>query len=123
LGYVGADYGGAVAAGAVTNEDEYKEQLSLLEDGAKIAQRIAPARSANAKDVDVPALVARVRKLVDAKAAAADVEAAGVSCSRSIVQFVMALQVARTHRRLRSSSPRRRIFGTPTSWRGSPRFE
>ncbi|HMY17591.1 MAG TPA: hypothetical protein PKA58_14815, partial [Polyangium sp.] len=58
LGYVGADYGGAVAAGAVTNEDEYKEQLSLLEDGAKIAQRIAPARSANAKDVDVPALVA-----------------------------------------------------------------
>src|SRR5262245_4583964 len=67
LGYIGADYGGAVQGGAVKNEDEYKEQLSLLEDGAKIAERIAPARSASAKDVDVPALVARVRKLVNDK--------------------------------------------------------
>ncbi|HRI72703.1 MAG TPA: hypothetical protein PK156_51055, partial [Polyangium sp.] len=47
LGYVGADYGGAVEGGAVKNEDEYKEQLSLLDDGAKIAERIAPARSAS----------------------------------------------------------------------------
>lgn len=85
LGYVGADYGGAVAAGAVTNEDEYKEQLSLLEDGAKIAERIAPSRSATAKDVDVPALVARVRKLVDAKAAAADVEAATSEAKQAII--------------------------------------
>lgn len=85
LGYVGADYGGAVEAGAVKNEDEYKEQLSLLDDGAKIAERIAPARSQAAKNVDVPALVARVRKLVTEKAAAPDVEAATTEAKQAII--------------------------------------
>lgn len=85
LGYVGADYGGAVESGAVKNEGEYSEQLSLLDDGAKIAERIAPARSASAKNVDVPALVARVRKLVNDKAAAPDVEAAANDARQAIV--------------------------------------
>ncbi len=85
LGYVGADYGGAVERGAVKNESEYNEQLSLLDDGAKIADRIAPARSASAKNVDVPALVARVRKLVNDKAAASDVEAAANDARQAIV--------------------------------------
>ncbi|MBK9259665.1 MAG: FTR1 family protein [Polyangiaceae bacterium] len=85
LGYVGADYGVAVEGGAITNEDEYKEQISLLDDGAKIAERIAPARSASAKDVDVPALVARVRKLVNEKAAASDVEAATTAARQAII--------------------------------------
>jgi len=85
LGYVGADYGGAVEKGAVKNEDEYKEQLALLEEGAKIAERIAPARSASAKNVDVPALVARVRKLVNDKAAAPDVEAATNEARQAII--------------------------------------
>lgn len=85
LGYVGADYSGAVEHGAVKNEDEYKEQLSLLDDGAKIAERIAPARSASAKNVDVPALVARVRKLVSEKAAAPDVEAATTEARQAII--------------------------------------
>jgi high-affinity iron transporter len=85
LGYVGADYGGAVEAGAVKNEGEYKEQLSLLDDGAKIAERIAPARSASAKNVDVSVLVARVRKLVNDKAPAGDVEAATNEAKQAIV--------------------------------------
>lgn len=85
LGYVGADYGGAVEAGAVKNEGEYNEQLSLLDDGAKIAERIAPARSATAKNVDVPALVARVRKLVNDKVAAPDVEAAANEARQAII--------------------------------------
>jgi len=85
LGYVGADYGGAVERGAVKNEDEYKEQLSLLDDGAKIAERIAPARSQAAKNVDVPGLVGRVRKLVTDKAAAPDVEAATTEAKQAII--------------------------------------
>jgi high-affinity iron transporter len=85
LGYVGADYGGAVEAGAIRNESEFNEQLSLLDDGAKIAERIAPARSASAKNVDVPALVARVRKLVNDKAAAPDVEAAANEARQTII--------------------------------------
>lgn len=85
LGYVGADYGAAVEGGAVKNEDEYKEQLSLLEDGAKIAERIAPARSSSARDVDVPALVSRVRKLVTDKVAASDVEAATNEARQAII--------------------------------------
>ena len=40
LGYVAADYGGAVNAGAVTNPAEYEEQLSLLKDAGKIAASV-----------------------------------------------------------------------------------
>lgn len=36
LDYVAADYGGAVANGAVTSQDEYAEQLAFLDDAAKL---------------------------------------------------------------------------------------
>ncbi len=66
LGYVSADYGAAVEGGKVVNEDEYVEQLSLLDDAGKMAARMAPSAPA-----DAPNLVEAVRKvraLVEAKA-------------------------------------------------------
>src|SRR3954466_15833477 len=41
LGYTASDYGGAVVKGAVINESEFEEQLSLLTDAGKIAQKLA----------------------------------------------------------------------------------
>ncbi|MRG96040.1 FTR1 family protein [Polyangium spumosum] len=85
LGYVGADYGGAVEKGAITNQAEYDEQLSLLDDGAKIAGRIQPALPAGAPRVDLPALVGKVRKLVDEKAPASEVSAATLEAKTAIL--------------------------------------
>jgi high-affinity iron transporter len=70
LGYVAGDYGGAVAGGAVTNEAEYAEQLSLLAEGERIAQALASAPGAPA---ELASTVGEVHKLVQAKADAAEV--------------------------------------------------
>jgi len=85
LGYVGADYGGAVEAGAVTNQGEYDEQLSLLDDGAKIAGRIQGAIPEGAKGADLPALVAKVRALVEKKATAEEVTSATTEAREAIL--------------------------------------
>jgi len=85
LGYVGADYAGAVENGAVTNQGEYDEQISLLDDGAKIAGRIATATPKGGPNVDIAALVAKVRGLVDKKATAEDVGAATNEAKAAII--------------------------------------
>jgi high-affinity iron transporter len=86
LGYVAADYGGAVAAGAITNQAEYDEQLSLLEDAAKIAARVpAPAPGAGSPALDMGAHVSKVRGLVEAKAASTDVGAAAGDARAAII--------------------------------------
>lgn len=85
LGYVGADYGGAVENGAITNQGEFDEQLSLLDDGAKIAGRIQPALPSDAPRVDLPALVAKVRGLVEKKAPASEVTAATLDARTAIL--------------------------------------
>jgi high-affinity iron transporter len=72
LDYVGADYGGAVDGGVVTNPDEFAEQLSLLTDGARIAAALAKTPTGG----ELPAALARVRALVEAKAPSDDVKAA-----------------------------------------------
>lgn len=76
LGYTASDYGGAVANGAVTNPAEYEEQLSLLADAAKIAARIQPTAAEGAAVPNLTAGVAKVRALVEGKAATAQVSAA-----------------------------------------------
>lgn len=85
LGYVGADYGGAVVRGAVTNQGEYDEQLSLLDDGAKIAGRIQSAAPKGGASSDVAALVAKVRGLVEKKAPADEVSAAANEARAAII--------------------------------------
>jgi len=76
LGYTASDYSGAVADGVVTNPSEYEEQLSLLADAAKIAARIQPKAAEGAAVPDLTAGVAKVRALVEGKAATAQVSAA-----------------------------------------------
>jgi high-affinity iron transporter len=91
LGYVAADYGGAVSAGNVTNEAEYTEQITLLEDGRRIAARLDAALPPQGTDgspshaaappsaAGIGAHVAKVRALVEAKASESDVAAAAAS--------------------------------------------
>lgn len=75
LGYVAADYGGAVADGVVTNPDEYQEQLSLVGEAARIAERLATtAPSAGGEQLDVPAQVGKLKALLERKAPVAEVE-------------------------------------------------
>src|SRR5262245_41196490 len=62
LGYVGADYGAAVERGSVVNEEEYKEQLTLLDDAARIVARLE--KSAPAQAAPLQSGLARVRALV-----------------------------------------------------------
>src|SRR5262245_10122998 len=69
LSYTGSDYGGAVVKGAVVNGTEYEEQLSLLTDAGKIAQKLAADPRMTP---EIIAAVARVRSLVVAKADAAE---------------------------------------------------
>src|SRR5512144_341159 len=79
LGYTAADYGGAVANGAIVSQTEYEEQLALLTDAAKIAAHLrAPAPP------DLAAQVARVRALVDRKAPEAEVGAAVAEVRASV---------------------------------------
>jgi high-affinity iron transporter len=94
LGYVAADYGGAVEGGVITNKDEFDEQLLLLTDAAKIAARIQPAippppDGSSAKvdvSVDLSADVAKVRGLVEAKASADAVAAAAGETRAALIR-------------------------------------
>jgi high-affinity iron transporter len=97
LGYVAADYGGAVEGGVITNKDEFDEQLLLLADAAKIAARIQPAvppppeGSGQNEKLDLAADVAKVRGLVEAKASSdAVAEAAGETRAALIRSFRLA---------------------------------
>lgn len=87
LGYVAADYGGAVDGGAITNKDEYDEQLLLLSDAAKIAARLsaAGAPAGAAGPVDLGAHVGKVRALVEAKADEGEVAAAAGAARVDII--------------------------------------
>lgn len=86
LGYVAADYGGAVERGAVTNQAEYDEQLSLLDDAAKIAARVqAPAPAAGSPALNMGSHVSKVRGLVEAKAASTEVGAAAGDARGAII--------------------------------------
>jgi high-affinity iron transporter len=77
LGYTAGDYGGAVANGAILNETEYEEQLSLLNDAGKIAASLrAPITVGGTPAADFAGQVARVRALVERKAPEAEVGAA-----------------------------------------------
>lgn len=73
LGYTASDYGGAVAAGAIVNPAEYDEQLALLADAEKIAQRL---KADPRVGVELASGVGRVRSLVQAKADGGEVSAA-----------------------------------------------
>lgn len=90
LGYVAADYGGAVQGGAITNQDEFDEQLLLLTDAAKIASRIQPAipppPNASSPAVNLGADVAKVRALVEAKAPEGDVAAAAGETRAALIR-------------------------------------
>lgn len=90
LGYVAADYGGAVEGGAITNQDEFDEQLLLLTDAAKIAARIQPAvpppPNAASPTLDLPADIAKVRGLVEAKASADAVAAAAGETRAALIR-------------------------------------
>jgi high-affinity iron transporter len=68
VGYTASDYGGAVQKGAIVNQVEYDEQLTLLGDAAKIATKIQPRVPQSEGQVDLPAKVEKVRALVAAKA-------------------------------------------------------
>ncbi|MEJ7735085.1 MAG: c-type cytochrome, partial [Polyangiaceae bacterium] len=61
----------AVEGGKVVNEDEYAEQLSLLDEAGRMAARMAPTAPAGAPNLVES--VAKVRALVDAKADASAV--------------------------------------------------
>src|SRR5262249_9155192 len=73
LDYVAADYGGAVKDGAVTDENEYKEQLAFMADAAALAARVPGAD------------VAEVQRLVAAKADPAQVAQAARALRRSLL--------------------------------------
>jgi high-affinity iron transporter len=88
LGYVAADYGVAVSGGAITNADEYTEQIQLLSDAAKIAERIqpsVPSQAAGGERLDLGARVAKVRGLVDAKAEPSEVATAAAEARAAII--------------------------------------
>src|SRR3954470_21905705 len=64
LGYTASDYGGAVVKGQVVSQSEFDEQLALLADAGKIAQKLAgDSRMSPA----IIASVAKARALVEAK--------------------------------------------------------
>jgi high-affinity iron transporter len=73
LGYIATDYGGAVVAGAVVNQAEYDEQLTLLSDAEKITQRL---KADPRVGPELAPEVARVGALVQAKADGAEISAA-----------------------------------------------
>jgi hypothetical protein len=100
LGYVAADYGAAVEHGAVINEDEYKEQLTLLDDAARIVGRLE--KTAPAGTAGLAAGLSRVRALVEAKAAARPTRCAGALCGTSTAP----LATARPARPTRRAPPR-----------------
>src|SRR5206468_3582213 len=83
--YLSADYGGAVSDGKVTSESEYKEQLALLDDAAKIAGRLGTASVPGAAPLDLTRELARVRALADAKASESEVSAAIEPLRASII--------------------------------------
>lgn len=70
LGYVAADYGGAVENGAIKNQTEYDEQIALLADAAKLADKLAKSASGAPGGRDARDEVSKVRALVEAKASA-----------------------------------------------------
>jgi high-affinity iron transporter len=85
MGYIAADYGGAVKDGVITSQAEYDEQRSLLKEAGSIATRLdAGAKPAGvpASEVKLAELVSAVLAKVDAKGAEADV-AAGANKARS----------------------------------------
>jgi high-affinity iron transporter len=85
LGYVTADYGGAVQKGAIASEAEYAEQLSLLGDAEKIAAKIQPNVPAGSKATALVASIKKVRSLVEAKASEAEVQAAIAPVKNAVV--------------------------------------
>lgn len=74
LGYVAADYGGAVENGAVIAQGEYDEQIALAAEGARIAAHIQGAVPGGRR-LDLAGEVGKLRGLLDSKAPAADVAA------------------------------------------------
>src|SRR4051812_25109322 len=70
LGYTASDYGGAVARGQVVSQSEYDEQLALLADAGKIAQKLADDPRMTPAII---AAVAKTRELALAKADGAEV--------------------------------------------------
>ena len=85
LSYVASDYGGAVSNGAVTSENEYNEQRSLLREAASIAKRLdAAPKKADASSKLEP-LVEAVLAKVDAKASEADVTSESVKARTAVL--------------------------------------
>ncbi len=90
LGYVAADYSGAVSGGAITNADEYQEQLELLGEANKIALRIQPALAAKSTEpgqaqLNIGEQVVKVRSLVEKKADAGLVNAEATALKASLI--------------------------------------
>ena len=94
LGYIAADYGGAVENGVVVSQGEYDEQLALATEGARIAAQIQPALDAaraaapsgpsrpGGGRLDLAGEVGKIRELLEQKGPAADV-AANIDMLRS----------------------------------------
>jgi mono/diheme cytochrome c family protein len=77
LGYVAADYPGAVSGGEIVSEPEYDEQLRILDQAAKMAASLGGAPLA----ADVRAL----RAAVEAKASDAAIVAAVRALERAVI--------------------------------------
>lgn len=92
LGYTASDYGGAVSAGAVVNPAEYDEQLALLADAEKIAEKL---KGDTRVPPDLTPSVTRVRSLVLAKADGAEIGVA-VAAVRAMVTSAFRLAEAPT---------------------------
>jgi high-affinity iron transporter len=76
VGYVAADYPGAVSNGEVTNEAEYAEQLRVLDAAVRLAERIDPALVAE---------VVHLREAVADKKAETEIAAGARALERRVV--------------------------------------
>src|SRR4051794_5524712 len=91
LDYVGADYGGAVAGGQVVNEKELAEQIEVLAEAARLAEKLKPASGAFVpKDA-----VTEVKRLVEAHRSEAEVSGAAKGAANQFVAFFDLVQAPR----------------------------
>ncbi|NOY25934.1 MAG: c-type cytochrome [Oligoflexia bacterium] len=80
LDYVAADYGGAVADGQVSSDNEYAEQVGFLKDAKELAQQLPPT------SVDVSAGIDDLVDSVDALAPASQVTAAALLLRHDVLE-------------------------------------
>jgi high-affinity iron transporter len=97
LGYVAADYGGAVKDGAVASQAEYDEQRSLLREARAIAARLDSAPKVQPGETKLAALIDAVTAKVEAKGDAKDV---GAEATKARSAVLVAFGVSETPKTL-----------------------